>query len=107
MARRLWMNCSFWRRWILRITLLSFVGLYGLVLLPHHHPLNEVNDHDCVVCHAVSGLGQLTGNASPATPHLADYALKVVLVLPWAPASIVCTDRLLLLKHSRAPPAVS
>jgi len=107
MARRLWMNCSFWRRWILRITLLSFVGLYGLVLLPHHHPLNEVNDHDCVVCHAVSGLGQLTGNASPATPHHADYVLKVVLVLPWVPATIARSDRRLLLRHSRAPPAVS
>jgi len=107
MARRLWMHGAFWRKWILRVALLSFVGLYGLGLLPHHHPLEAVDDADCSVCHAVSGLASLAGDSGPADSGLASPFMQVLLVLSWVPAAFVVISRSYSLRLSRAPPLFS
>jgi hypothetical protein len=92
-----------WRKWLLRFALVSFVGLYSLGLLPHHHSAAP-DDLNCPVCHAVSGLTDLTGHFSPPGIQHIRHVLQLLLVLPWLIVAIACTDKFLLLKRSRAPP---
>jgi len=106
MTRGFLMFGSLWRKWVLRFALLSFVGLYSLGLLPHHHAA-VADDLNCPVCHAVNSLTNLAGDSSPPGFQFTSFVLQLLLVLAWAPAVVARNDKLLLLKHPRAPPSVS
>ncbi len=94
-------------KWLLRLALVSFVGLYSIGLLPHTHAAAAPDDLNCPVCHVVSGLQNLTGNSSPPAFQLTHYVLQLLLVLPWLIVAIPRAGKALLLKQSRAPPAYS
>ena len=98
---------SAWRRWFFRFALVSLIGLYSTGLLPHTHTAAVPDDLNCPVCHAVSGLQNLTGNSSPPAFQLTHYVLQLLLVLPWLIVVVPRTGKVFLLKQSRAPPAFS
>ena len=99
-------NSPFWRKWLLRLALMSFFGLYSVGLLPHDHHA-AVDDANCPVCHVVSGLASLAASSGPADSGLANPFMQLLLVLPWVPAAIVVVSRSYSLRHSRAPPLFS
>src|ERR1700733_14059341 len=97
---------SVWCKWLFRLALISFVGLYSLGLLPHHAD-STPDDLKCPICQAVAGLTNLTGHSSPPGLKLVSCVLQILLVLSWAVVTVARTDKVLLLKQSRAPPPVS
>ena len=93
-----------WRKWVLRFALVSFVGLYSLGLLPHHHSAVP-DDLNCPVCHAVSGLDKLTGDSGAPGIQLTLHVVLLLLLLPWVPSVLARSDKLLLLRQPRGPPS--
>src|SRR5260221_14446901 len=68
------------RRWFLALALLSFLGLYSIGLLPHHHPAGgELN---CPICHVVGHLEKFTGDFGKAQFDALASPLKLLLILP-------------------------
>ena len=95
---------SSWCKWIFRLALISFLGLYSIGLLPHKHAAAIPDELNCPVCHAVNGLTKLS--ASTNSPGLvpAGYVLQLLLVLPWVALLLVRPKAFPSSKRARAPP---
>ena len=95
---------SFWCKWIFRLALISFVGLYSIGLLPHKHAAAIPDELNCPVCHAVNGLTKLSSSTNSPGLVLAGYAFQLLLVLPWVALLIVRSKEFPSSKRARAPP---
>jgi hypothetical protein len=95
---------SAWCKWLFRLALVSFVGLYSIGLLPHKHAASIPGELNCPVCHAVNGLTDLTGNSNSASMGLAGFALQLLLVLIWVPMAFPRATKILTSQRARAPP---
>ncbi len=95
---------SSWCKWLFRLALVSFVGLYSIGLLPHKHAASIPDELNCPVCHAVNGLTKLTGNSNPPGLEVTAFVLQVLLVLGWAPTVLPRAAKLLSHQRARAPP---
>jgi hypothetical protein len=95
---------SSWCKWLFRLALVSFVGLYSIGLLPHKHAASIPDELNCPVCHAVNGLTKLTGNSNPPGLAVTAFVLLVLLVLAWAPMVLPRAAKILSHQRARAPP---
>jgi hypothetical protein len=93
-----------WCKWLFRLALLSFVGLYSIGLLPHKHAAPIPDELNCPVCHAVNGLTKLTGNSNPPSLEVTAFVLQVFLLLVWTPFVLPRASKILSHKRARAPP---
>lgn len=95
---------SSWCRWLFRLALVSFVGLYSIGLLPHKHAASIPDELNCPVCHAVNGLTKLTGNSNPPSLELPIFFLQILLVLACASPVLPRTIKIHAHNRARAPP---
>jgi len=93
-----------WCKWLFRLALVSFVGLYSIGLLPHKHAASIPDKLNCPVCHAVNGLTELTGNSNPPGLEITAFVLQVLLVLAWASMVFPRAAKILSHQRARAPP---
>jgi hypothetical protein len=104
MSRTLGIVGSSWCKWIFRLALISFVGLYSIGLLPHKHAAAIPDELNCPVCHAVNGLTKLSASTNSPGLVLAGYVFQLLLVLPWVALLLVRSKEFPSSKRARAPP---
>jgi hypothetical protein len=92
-----------WRRSMLVCMLLACAGVYSLGLLPHDHAAT-LDDLNCPVCHAVSGLNTMSGDTAEPVLLPVNPLIGWLLLLPWVPITLARSDKLLRLRQSRGPP---
>jgi hypothetical protein len=95
---------SSWCKWLFRLALVSFVGLYSIGLLPHKHAASIPDELNCPVCHAVNGLTKLTGNSHAPGLEVPAFCMQILLVLAWVSLVVPRAPKIRSHNRARAPP---
>src|SRR5436309_1963942 len=93
-------------KWLFRLALVSFVGLYSIGLLPHQHASSIPDELNCPVCHAVNSLTQLAGHSHPPAFGPLAFVLQVLFVLAWPSLVLPRAAKFLSHRRARAPPSL-